>query len=269
MSPKKLFAVFLLILINCSLHLTYGLVCEGCLELDEITFDKILAKFSTVLVKFDIAFPYGKKHDEYAKFAKEINKMSYDDLIVSVVGIKNYGQTTNNKLAERFNVNDQLPEIKLFTNGNALKWIDFPKDANITTENLQQFLRRKSNVKIILPECLKQFDEYAAKFVKTVQLTSTTLSTSTPKGAEAIVNEASREATKLETKHQQQIAQIYLLIMRRILERNISFIGAERSRLQKVLDGKISDQKRKEINQKLNILSAFDVIERAEPHTEL
>lgn len=67
----------------------------------------------------------------------------------------------------------------------------------------------------------------------------------------------------------QQIAQTYLLIMQRILERDIDFIGAERSRLQKVLDGKISNQKRKEINEKLNILSAFDLIERAEPHTEL
>lgn len=57
--------------------------------------------------------------------------------------------------------------------------------------------------------------------------------------------------------------------MRRILERDIGFIGAEQSRLQQVLDGKISDLKRKEINQKLNILSAFDVIERADPHTEL
>lgn len=102
-------------------------MCEGCLELDEITFEKILAKFSTVLVKFDIAFPYGKKHDEYAKFAKEINQMGYEDLIVSVVGIKNYGQTINNNLAERFDIDDQLPKIKLFTNGNALKWIDFPK----------------------------------------------------------------------------------------------------------------------------------------------
>lgn len=57
--------------------------------------------------------------------------------------------------------------------------------------------------------------------------------------------------------------------MQRTLERDIGFIGAERLRLQQVLDGKISDQKRKEINQKLNILSAFDVIERAERHTEL
>lgn len=57
--------------------------------------------------------------------------------------------------------------------------------------------------------------------------------------------------------------------MRRILERNVNFIGAEQMRLQQLLDGKISNQKRKEINQKLNILSAFNVIETAEPHTEL
>lgn len=67
----------------------------------------------------------------------------------------------------------------------------------------------------------------------------------------------------------QQIAQIYLLIMHRTLERGIDFIGAERMRLQQLLDGKISDQKRMEINQKLNILSSFNVIEKVAPHTEL
>lgn len=127
MLPKDLSLIFLYIFIDFSLQLTNGLVCKGCLELDEFTFDKVLAKFSTVLVKFDVTFPYGKKHDEYATFARDVSKMNYDDLIVSVVGIKNYGDLTNNKLAERFYINNQLPEIKLFTNGNALKWTDFPK----------------------------------------------------------------------------------------------------------------------------------------------
>lgn len=57
--------------------------------------------------------------------------------------------------------------------------------------------------------------------------------------------------------------------MRRVLERGFGFIGAERLRMQQLLDGKISEQKRMEINQKLNILSAFDVLERAELHSEL
>lgn len=67
----------------------------------------------------------------------------------------------------------------------------------------------------------------------------------------------------------QPIAQIYLLIMQRTLERGVAFIGAEQMRLQQLLDGKISDQKRMEINQKLNILSSFNVIEKFRPHIEL
>lgn len=47
--------------------------------------------------------------------------------------------------------------------------------------------------------------------------------------------------------------------MKRIQERDIEFIGAERLRLKQILEAKISEQKRKEINQKLNILSAFQL----------
>lgn len=111
-----------------NLKISNGLICKGCLELDELNFDKIIAKFQTVLVKFDIAFPYGKKHDEYAKFAKEISEFNENaDIIVCVIGIKNYGEPTNTKLSDRFDIEDQLPAIKLFTNHNALKWSDFSK----------------------------------------------------------------------------------------------------------------------------------------------
>lgn len=73
---------------------------------------------------------------------------------------------------------------------------------------------------------------------------------------------------------EKQTAQIYLLIMRRVLERDINFIGAERMRLEQLLDEKISDRKRIEINQKLNILAAFAVSDTmiddaVQQHTEL
>ncbi|XP_031627556.1 protein windbeutel [Contarinia nasturtii] len=245
MSFNKVIAIFL---ISYPYFIT-GLVCTGCLELDELIFDKVLTKFSTVLVKFDIAFPYGKQHDEYAKFAKEISEHNFDNMIVSVVGIKNYGDLTNSILAERFSIDNQLPAIKLFSNGDSTKWTDFPRDQNITVENLRQFIRRMSDVKIVLPECLKQFDDYAKQFVDVIQFKSIE--------AEEIVNEATNEAAKLENEHEQKTAQIYLLFMRQILQKDIYFIGAERTRLQQILNGKISNEKRKEINHKLNILSAF------------
>lgn len=98
--------------------------CTGCLELDELTFDKILSKFATVLVKFDIAYPYGDKHEAFAKLAAE-DAQNHDNFAVAVVGIKDYGDKENSKLAERFSVGDQYPVIKLFRNGNAIDWIDF------------------------------------------------------------------------------------------------------------------------------------------------
>lgn len=59
--------------------------------------------------------------------------------------------------------------------------------------------------------------------------------------------------------------------MKRIQERDIEFIGAEQMRLQQLLEEKVSEQKKKEINQKLNILSAFDVVKQSTPklRTEL
>lgn len=126
MSSNVPFVILISILI-CGQHMIDGLICTGCLELDELTFDPIVSKFSTVLVKFDVAFPYGSKQDEYAKFAKEVGEANVDDMIVSVVGIKNYGDSTNSQLAERFYIDDQLPAIKLFNQNDALNWIDFPK----------------------------------------------------------------------------------------------------------------------------------------------
>ena len=35
--------------------------------LDNLTFDKLLSKFDASLIKFDVAYPYGDKHEEFAK----------------------------------------------------------------------------------------------------------------------------------------------------------------------------------------------------------
>lgn len=67
----------------------------------------------------------------------------------------------------------------------------------MTIENLRQFIRRQSDVKIALPDCLQQFDAYAANFMKAFQL-----SEAQPAAAvEAIVTDARNEATNLDTEH--------------------------------------------------------------------
>lgn len=103
-----------------------GTPCAGCVELDEATFDKVVGRFSAVLVKFDIAYPYGDKHEQFAKFAQETAAQN-DDFLVAAVGIKDYGDKENSKLAERFNVDDEYPVIKLFRNGVTSEWVDYPE----------------------------------------------------------------------------------------------------------------------------------------------
>lgn len=120
-------AISIVLSLICQRNLVGGVICKGCIELDELTFDKILEKFPTTLVKFDLAFPYGKKHDEFAKFALEISEMNVNDLIVGAVGIKSYGDPINGQLFERFKIDDQLPVIKLFVNDDLKQWIDYPK----------------------------------------------------------------------------------------------------------------------------------------------
>lgn len=99
---------------------------RGFLELDDLTFDKIIKKFSAVLVKFDIVYPYGEKHETFCQFAEQ-SSVHIDDFLVATVGIKDYGDRENSKLAERFNVGTDFPVIKLFNNGSVSEWKDFQK----------------------------------------------------------------------------------------------------------------------------------------------
>ncbi len=76
-----------------------GINCPGCTPMDVFTFDKLVNRFRFSLVKLDAAYPYGKKHEDFARVAKEAAKIG--DLLVGEVGIKDYGEKDNELLAER------------------------------------------------------------------------------------------------------------------------------------------------------------------------
>ena len=87
--------------------------------MDTASFDKLLSKFKVSVVKFDVAYPYGDKHEEYAKFS--LAAAEVEDLFVGEVGIKDYGDKDNTDLAERFKVKkEDFPVVilfKVFDNG--------------------------------------------------------------------------------------------------------------------------------------------------------
>lgn len=78
---------------------TVSWACKGCVNLDEHNFDKVLSRFKVTVVKFDVIYPYGEKHNAYAALAEEL--AHNEDLLFAQIGVKDYGDRENEALAKR------------------------------------------------------------------------------------------------------------------------------------------------------------------------
>lgn len=87
-NKTRQFFVILIYFLNILYKVTAS--CKGCVELDSMTFDKVISKFDYAIVKFDISYPYGEKHEQYEEFAKAASDVS--NLLVAEVGVKDYGE---------------------------------------------------------------------------------------------------------------------------------------------------------------------------------
>ncbi|GJQ78008.1 wbl [Trypoxylus dichotomus] len=219
------------------------LACKGCVSLDEYNFDKIITKFKAVLVKFDIAYPYGDKHDTFTKFAEEM--IPNKDFILAEVGVKDYGEKENEALAKKHGIKgkDDLPVVKLFLGSTTENIYNFTA-TDFTITNLRNFVRDNSNMYIGLPGCLEEFDNLAADFVKSSD-------------KEQKLKEIQDLSEKRPEKEKSTI-KTYLTFMKKIIENGVKFISQEKSRLNKIIrDGKLADKKKEELSQRLNILYSF------------
>lgn len=103
---------------------------------------KVISKFKASAVKFDVAYPYGEKQEEFGKVSE--SAYSVNDLLIAEVGIKDYGEKENFDLAEKYGVKkDDFPVIKLFVQGQNDP-ITFT--GTFKAENIQKFIRQKSGV---------------------------------------------------------------------------------------------------------------------------
>jgi endoplasmic reticulum protein 29 len=138
---------------------------SGSVELDELSFDKITSKFEASLVKFDVAFPYGDKHDTFVALAKDAKDV--EDLLVAEVGVKDYGEKDNEELAKKYGATkDNFPVVKLFIKGKK-EPIPFDDSKGFTSDELRRFVRENTGIYLSLPGCIKELDKLAVKFMKT------------------------------------------------------------------------------------------------------
>jgi len=234
-------ALELVALINCE--------AKGAVLLDSFNFDKVVTKFKVELVKFDTSYPYGPKQDEFAKLAKEVKDTP--DVVVAEVGIKDYGEKENSDLGDRFDAKkDDYPVVKLFLNGNVDKPIPFTYtgEDDFKVDNLKTFIKRNSDVKLLLEQCITEFDELAEKF--SADGASKDVQKKLLEQAKKAANSLTREADK-------KSAQIYIKLMEKVVDRGVIFLDSERERVKNILAGKITDAKKKELQGRLNILQSF------------
>lgn len=218
--------------------------CKGCVPLDIFTFDKIISKFKAAAIKFDVAYPYGTKHDEFAKVAEAAHTVP--DLLVGEVGVKDYGEKENADLAERYKVNkDDFPIVKLFVAGVSEPYTFL--DSEFTADNIKKFIRTKSNVHIGLPGCLEAFDKIAAKFSQATD----------PDVKKALLREAEDLWDNTTGRADQKTAEVYVKTMRKALDKGDDFVSNELKRVQSLAKGKISKEKKEEMQQRINILQSF------------
>ncbi|XP_044261188.1 protein windbeutel [Tribolium madens] len=217
--------------------------CKGCVSLDEYNFDKIISRFEAVLVKFDVAYPYGEKHDVFTKLAEELAQN--EKLILAEVGVKDYGDKENEKLALKFGVGkDDLPAIRLFVKGKSP--VELAKSAEWTVDNLRNLIKDNTDIYIGLPGCLEKFDKLAMEFVNSGN-------------KQKKLEETQAKVAELKD-NEKETASIYVKFMSKIVESGLDFVNHELGRLNKILkQGKVNDKKKVELANRLNILRSFSL----------
>ncbi|XP_020291958.1 endoplasmic reticulum resident protein 29 isoform X2 [Pseudomyrmex gracilis] len=208
----------------------------------------MISKFKAVLVKFDVAFPYGGKHEQYGTLAADTKDSQ--DLLIAIVGVKDFGNKENSDLAQRYNIKkEDFPVVLLFVQGKSepVRFIT-EKDSDFTGENLKRFIRSNTNVYLGLPGCVEKLDKLAEEFKVAEE-----------QERQKILKKA-RIFEETLPEQQQEAAKIYIKTMEKILERGNVFVQTEETRIQGLLyRGKLSDQNKRAIEERRNILQSFSI----------
>lgn len=226
---------------------SWALACTGCVDLDELNFQKTVDRFPFSIVKFDIAFPYGEKHEAFAAFAKSAHRAT-KDLLIATVGIKDYGDLENKALGERYKVDEKnFPAIFLFK-GNAEEYIQLPSHKDVTVNNLKAFINSNTHYYIGRDGCIKEFNEALKNYANIPDEEQLKL-----------IEKLQAKQEQLTNSEDQQNGKSYLIYMRKIHEVGYGFLEEETKRLLRLKASKVSEGKKEELLKKLNILEAFRV----------
>lgn len=156
----------------------------------------------------------------------------------------------NSKLADRigitFNSNNQRqPKLFLFKPQSSVS-IAYPDTLPFTFLALSRWVSKHTDFFFGNPGLVEEFDLLAEKFVF-----------ADPSKYDEIIQEAIKISPNVELKDKKNV-QYYINTMKKIAESGKEWIKAEIIRLESLLESGISDEKKREIQKRTNIVHQFD-----------
>eukprot|EP00418_Pyrodinium_bahamense_P008855 CAMPEP_0179125640 /NCGR_PEP_ID=MMETSP0796-20121207/59434_1 /TAXON_ID=73915 /ORGANISM="Pyrodinium bahamense, Strain pbaha01" /LENGTH=249 /DNA_ID=CAMNT_0020824357 /DNA_START=53 /DNA_END=802 /DNA_ORIENTATION=+ len=219
-------------------------------NLDNATMPLLVGQDLPAFVRFDKDYPYGEKADAFKALATSAVGAR---VLIGTVGISSYGEKMNQDLAEKYgykkagkdleysDFDKDFPKFRFFpANGGA----DIEYKGEVTADAMMVFLKKEAKVYFGLRGTLRDFDKLAAEFVKAADKSDVV---KRAKAAADAVLGAEKDA-----------AAYYVKAMEKSTEPGASWFQKEFERLKKMLDGgKVTPQKKEDMQLKLNRLSAF------------
>ena len=216
-------------------------------------------------MKVDVAYPFGEKHEQFGKLSAALS--SNPDILVAEVGVKDYGDKENVNIAERYNiVKEEYPVMLLFTEGktepiryqvlnrkivkqciNINDMYLISVQGEFKLDMMQRFVSSTSGLWIGLPGCLEVFDGLANRFV----------ASKNPSDRKEILRHSEDEWDKVSLGSERKSAEVYVKVMRKMLEKGDDFLQMELSRVDTLRKGKLAKEKKEEMDRRLNILQSF------------
>lgn len=214
---------------------------RGVLSLDSLTFDKIIDGSRPVVVKFDKQYAYGDKEDAFKAFATE---MAGSTLVVAEVGVQDYGDKENDDLREKYGVSaEDFPVFKIFTPSSS-EPLTFSGDV-ISTDELKLWAKKSAGVRVGLKGALPTYDDIAEMLMQ-----------GKIKAEEAVLKgKAAMAGIKDETA--KKTAELYTKMYTKVGKEGKVFVAKEAKRVERLLNGSLSDAKKKMLQLRKNLLASF------------
>eukprot|EP00732_Lithocolla_globosa_P006409 Lithocolla_globosa_v1_NODE_7447_length_946_cov_34.413019.p1 type:complete len:251 gc:universal NODE_7447_length_946_cov_34.413019:872-120(-) len=231
-----------------------SLATPGVVPLDDITFDKLVDGSRNYLVRFHTPTPsnpyydpysYGEtESDDFLEFVAAVNEIGGTDLMLAeVIGEVNPYGSESSDLSLRFDINTESgPVYLLFPKSRTP--IVFKSETPATKEDLVTFVMQNTRGLKFNVGTLEEFDEMVTQFWGSSDKTQ-------------VVKETEEMVENIEDENRKEVAKYYLIVMKKVIEKGEGFLKTEIERLDKVLKGSISTQRRAQFQNRLMVLSSF------------